>query len=64
MTMFYVTVTDDMRTGEGGGLAHEGEMIDVVEIPVKDSLKFAFDESIEKPMAMICAILWFHKFKV
>ena len=61
--MYYVPVTDEMKTSKGGGLAEEGEMIDVVEIPVADSLNFAFNEKIEKPIAMTFAILWFHQFK-
>ena len=63
MTQYYVQVTDDMRKTKGGGCPDEGEFIEVVEVPVKDSLQFAWDDSKEKPVVMVFALLWFHQFK-
>lgn len=58
-TFYYAEVTDKMKVGYGGGVAEEGEMIDVIEVPVADGMKFVMDESINKPVGMIFAIYWF-----
>lgn len=58
-TMFYAEVTDQMKTGEGGGQAEEGELIEVIEIPLQDSMKFAFDENFPKTMGVIFSFMWF-----
>jgi len=34
MTFFYTEVTDQMKVSEGGGLANEGEDIEVVEYTI------------------------------
>ncbi|KAB7504228.1 Uridine diphosphate glucose pyrophosphatase [Armadillidium nasatum] len=38
-TGFYVEVDDSMKVSEGGGLASEGEMIDVIELSIEDAKK-------------------------
>ncbi|NWS42719.1 NUD14 pyrophosphatase, partial [Probosciger aterrimus] len=58
-TLFYAEVTDQMRIGEGGGQAEEGELIEVVEIPLEDSMKFAYDETLQKTMGVIFSFTWF-----
>ncbi|XP_039217420.1 uridine diphosphate glucose pyrophosphatase NUDT14 isoform X1 [Crotalus tigris] len=58
-TLFYAQITDDMKSSEGGGQADEGELIEVVEIPLQDSMKFAFDETFPKTMAVIFSFMWF-----
>ncbi|XP_065541466.1 uridine diphosphate glucose pyrophosphatase NUDT14 isoform X2 [Lathamus discolor] len=58
-TLFYAEVTDQMRMGEGGGQAEEGELIEVVEIPLEDSMKFAYDETLQKTMGVIFSFTWF-----
>ncbi|NWX82737.1 NUD14 pyrophosphatase, partial [Nothoprocta ornata] len=58
-TLFYAEVTDQMKTGEGGGQPEEGELIEVVEIPLEESMKFAFDESIPKTPGVILGVMWF-----
>ncbi|NXI70603.1 NUD14 pyrophosphatase, partial [Anseranas semipalmata] len=58
-TLFYAEVTDQMRTGEGGGQPEEGELIEVVEIPLEDSMKFAYDETLPKTMGVIFSFMWF-----
>jgi UDP-sugar diphosphatase len=60
---YYAQVTNEMRVTAGGSNVEEGEMIEVVEIPVKDSMQFAMDQSKEKPVGMIFAILWYHQNK-
>jgi len=63
-TMFYARVTDDMRVGKGGGNLQEGEMIEIAEIPVKSCLEVVMDESLEKPIGMLFAMMWFLKNKI
>ncbi|NXJ14108.1 NUD14 pyrophosphatase, partial [Odontophorus gujanensis] len=58
-TLFYAEVTDQMRAGEGGGQPEEGELIEVVEIPLEDSMKFAYDETLPKTMGVIFSFTWF-----
>ncbi|CAN0117955.1 unnamed protein product [Bubo scandiacus] len=58
-TLFYAEVTDQMRTSEGGGQPEEGELIEVVEIPLEDSMKFAYDETLPKTMGVIFSFMWF-----
>ncbi|XP_064919363.1 uridine diphosphate glucose pyrophosphatase NUDT14 isoform X2 [Columba livia] len=58
-TLFYAEVTDQMRTGEGGGQPGEGELIEVVEVPLEDSMKFAYDETLPKTMGVIFSFMWF-----
>ncbi|XP_013924872.1 PREDICTED: uridine diphosphate glucose pyrophosphatase isoform X1 [Thamnophis sirtalis] len=58
-TLFYAQVTDDMKSSEGGGQPEEGELIEVVEIPLQDSMKFAFDETFPKTMGVIFSFMWF-----
>ncbi|KAG6933266.1 nudix hydrolase 14 [Chelydra serpentina] len=58
-TLFYAEVTDQMKTGEGGGQPEEGELIEVVEVPLQDSMKFAFDEDFPKTMGVIFSFMWF-----
>jgi hypothetical protein len=38
-----------MRVSKGGGLVEEGEMIDVVDIPVSEAMKFVMDDNVNKP---------------
>jgi UDP-sugar diphosphatase len=63
MTLFYARVTDEMKVGCGGGIRDEGEFIELVEVPVKDSLDLLMDSSIEKPMAVLFALMWFKQLK-
>ena len=58
-TLFYAEVTDEMLVSGGGGSAAEGEMIDVVYIPVEDLQTFAFDETKKKTPSVVLAVLWF-----
>lgn len=58
--MYYAPVTDSMKVGPGGGNASEGEFIELVEVPVKDSLQFVMNDSLDRPSGMIQAVLWFH----
>ncbi|XP_059504907.1 uridine diphosphate glucose pyrophosphatase NUDT14 isoform X1 [Stegostoma tigrinum] len=59
-TMFYVEVSDDLHIGPGGGQADEGELIEVIHLPVKDWQTFVFDECIPKTAGVSFAFMWFH----
>ncbi|XP_012921618.1 uridine diphosphate glucose pyrophosphatase isoform X4 [Heterocephalus glaber] len=58
-TMFYAEVTDAQRGGPGGGLAEEGELIEVVHLPLDGAQAFADDPDIPKTLGVIFGISWF-----
>lgn len=58
-TMFYAEVTNAQRGGAGGGLAEEGELIEVVHLPLGDAQAFAGDPDIPKTLGVIFGISWF-----
>lgn len=58
-TLFYAEVTDDMKVGPGGGLAQEGELIEVVELPLAQGRILMMDESKTKPVGLMFALMWF-----
>lgn len=62
-TMYFAEVTDSMRVSKGGGLVEEGEMIDVVDIPVSEAMEFVMDDNVNKPVGMMFAVLWFFQNK-
>lgn len=59
-TMFYAEVSDENHVGEGGGKPQEGELIEVVKVPLHEAMTFAFDEGIPKTMGVIFSFIWFH----
>ena len=58
-TLFYAEVSDDMLVNKGGGCAAEGEMIDVVYIPLDEITTFMYDEKKPKTPSVVLAIMWF-----
>ena len=60
---YYCTVTDDMQVGQGGGDPVEGELIDLVYIPVAKSIDFVCDTSIKKSCGLCFGFMWFDKFQ-
>lgn len=60
-TMFYAEVTDAQRGGPGGGLAEEGELIEVVHLSLDDAQAFADNPDIPKTLGVIFAISWFFR---
>lgn len=58
-TLFYAEVSDDMLVNKGGGSAAEGEMIDVVYIPLDEITTFMYDEKKPKTPSVVLAIMWF-----
>lgn len=57
--MFYAEVTDAQRGGPGGGLAEEGELIEVIHLNLDDAQAFADNPNIPKTLGVIFAISWF-----
>ncbi|XP_044085581.1 uridine diphosphate glucose pyrophosphatase NUDT14 isoform X1 [Neovison vison] len=52
-------VTDAQRDGPGGGLAEEGELIEVVHLPLDGARSFADDPAVPKTLGVIFGISWF-----
>ena len=63
-TLFYVEVTDEMLVSKGGGSAAEGEMIEVVYVPIEELQTFIFDETKYKTPSLMLAVLWFMQNKL
>ena len=61
--LFFAEVSDEMRVSSGGGNEQEGEMIEVVEIPLHESRDFMFDFSKPKTAGLMFAFMWFHSTK-
>lgn len=59
-TMFYAEVSEENRVGEGGGQPQEGELMEVVKVPLHEAMTFAYNESIPKTMGVIFSFMWFH----
>jgi len=57
--MHYARVNDKMKTGLGGGLAEEGEMIEVVEVPVSEVKEMIKEPSLNSPTFTLYGIYWF-----
>lgn len=58
-TMFYAEVTDAHQRGPGGGLAEEGELIEVVHLPLDGARAFADNPDVPKTLGVIFGISWF-----
>ncbi|CAF1447277.1 unnamed protein product [Rotaria sordida] len=60
--LFYVEVTNEMKTNTGGGNLSEQELIVVHEIPVDELYQFLFDETKAKESSLMFGVMWFlHK---
>ena len=59
VTLFYAEVTDAMKVSHGGGLALEGELIDVVELSIEETRNLIFDESANREPCLLLALQWF-----
>jgi len=56
--IYYVEVVNSQRTGSGGGLATEGESIEVLHLDEKETKEMLDNETIDKPLGLIYAIQW------
>ena len=62
--MFYAAVTDSMKVGQGGGNAHEGEFIEIIEMKVEQCLQnLLHNNTVERSLGLMFALLWFQQFK-
>lgn len=59
MAMFYVEVTDEQKVSSGGGLASEGEMIEVVELSIEDVISYINSEDCQSPVFTLYGLQWF-----
>eukprot|EP00088_Acartia_fossae_P023567 TRINITY_DN24563_c0_g1_i1.p1 TRINITY_DN24563_c0_g1~~TRINITY_DN24563_c0_g1_i1.p1 ORF type:complete len:215 (+),score=44.56 TRINITY_DN24563_c0_g1_i1:28-672(+) len=57
--LFYVEVEDTMKCGDGGGLAHEGEMLRVREMSLPEVDTYIQQDVVNSPPGFLFAILWF-----
>lgn len=58
-TMFYVEVTDKMKVSQGGGLADEGEMIEVVEMSIPEVRQYLNQSDVNSPGGLLFGLMWF-----
>lgn len=56
-TLYFTVVNDAMKVSQGGGV--EGEMIEVVELPIAQAKALMYDESIVKTPGLLFAFEWF-----
>jgi len=54
--LFYTEVTDEQRTGSGGGLA--SECIQVIHLTEEETQQMLDDDSVDKPLGLIYALQW------
>uniref|UniRef100_A0A0B6ZZJ1 Uridine diphosphate glucose pyrophosphatase NUDT14 n=1 Tax=Arion vulgaris TaxID=1028688 RepID=A0A0B6ZZJ1_9EUPU len=59
VNLYYAEVTDSMRVNQGGGLASEGELIQVIEMPVSEVQSLISSEHINREPGLMFAVLWF-----
>ena len=62
-TVYYCEVTEDMHIHQGGGNGHEGEMIDVVHMPMNEAMELVFDTEKTRSAGVCFGLLWFQHFK-
>ena len=57
--IFYAEVTDAMKTGAGGGVAAEGELIEVVEMTVGEVKRLLAEPEGNAPPEALYGLMWF-----
>jgi UDP-sugar diphosphatase len=58
-TLYYAEVDEKMKISEGGGI--DGEVIEVIELPVSELERFIFDEKISKTPGLMFAFMWWRQ---
>ena len=58
-TMFSVEVVEEDRVGKGGGLLEEGEMINVVEMTVKEVEEYMARQTVSSPVGFLYGVSWY-----
>ena len=54
--LYYVEVDESMKVSEGGGV--DGEMIEVMHLPVAEAKALIYDETIAKTPGLMFAFMW------
>lgn len=57
-TLYYAEVDENMKVSEGGGI--EGELIEVISLPLEESETFMYDEEIVKTPGLMFAFMWWN----
>ncbi|MBD3790432.1 MAG: NUDIX hydrolase [Campylobacterales bacterium] len=55
-TLYVARVNEVMRVSAGGGV--EGELIEVIELPLKEAEEMMYDETITKTPGLLFAFMW------
>ncbi len=55
--LYYIEIDESMKVSEGGGV--DGELIEVVEISMKEAKTLIYDETIAKTPGLMFAFMWF-----
>eukprot|EP00731_Ephydatia_muelleri_P027828 Em0019g701a len=63
MHIFYTEVTDEMLLSHGGGNECEGEMIEVVHLPLERTTDFVLNASEPRSTGLCFALMWFEHYK-
>lgn len=58
-TLYYVEVTDEMKTHPGGGAESEGELIEVVEMSIPEVKGYINSEEVQSPPCFLYGVSWF-----
>lgn len=61
-TLYYTEVDESMQISDGGGI--DGELIEVIELPLDEAKAFIYDESVAKTPGLMFAFLWFFEKKL
>ena len=59
MTLFYAEVSEEDRVSAGGGLPQEGELIEVVELPLDQIKQFLGQSCVNSPSFTLYGLQWF-----
>ena len=57
-TLYYAEVDESMKISEGGGI--DGELIEVISLPLEEAETFIYDEDIVKTPGLMFAFLWWN----
>ena len=58
-TLYYAEVDERMKVSEGGGV--DGELIEVISLPLQEAEMFMYDEDIVKTPGLMFAFMWWNE---
>lgn len=61
-TLYYAEVDENMKISQGGGV--EGEMIEVITLPIAEAKALLYNESIAKTPGLMFAFMWWFEKKL